>query len=158
MRLKVSTKWRFGPGSLEKDPTDLTRAGKLVFEWPRGLKTRPTQPPVDPVTARAKEIAAGTRLTVTERINRVKARTSALDRLVKRASALGPQQRRSAIDILVELEDLEEEDEHRAQGPVETSADDDTASALRARKHSHMADIYELIENSSKFKNGRPQF
>jgi hypothetical protein len=158
LRLKVSTKWRFGPGSLKENPVDLTGAGKPVFEWPNGPKTRPTQLPVDPLTARAKEIAASAPLTVAERVNRVKARTPALDRLVERATTLGHQQRGSAIDILDEVEDLEEEDERRAQGPVEPSADDDTTSASRATKHSHMADIYERIEHPSKFKHGRPEF
>ena len=156
LRLKVSTKWRFGPGSLEKNPIDLTGPGEPVFEWPN----RPNAPlPEYPSVASAKQIAAGAPMTVAGTVRSINARQVALQRLVREDAGGKPEERTSAKEILEEVEDLEEEEELRAIGPVEPHIDEDPVFPfLEHIERSNASDIYQRIDFPSKFNDGRPEF
>lgn len=160
LRLKVSTKWRFGPGSLQDHPIDLTGPKKTTIEWAeKGLKSK--SPPAHARLAPARTVAmhGSVAVTVGDMADRIAARIPALERIVKRNTGAGPQKRTSAVDIMDEVQDLEEDEERRDEEREEILAGGNKTAVPQAggKQHPHMVDIYEHIDHPSKFKHGRPE-
>jgi hypothetical protein len=146
LRLKVSTKWRFGPDSSKAAPIDFTGVGTKLRSGTQISALPAPASPQDPAAEREKELAEGASMTVKEKFDSITARIPALNRLVMYKAESGKWETRSAREILGNVEDLEDEEEMREEEHKPLSERKKQPAKRKLRNPlSHMADIFDRI-------------
>lgn len=170
LRLKVTTKWTFGPGSVSRNPIDLTGKGKPTIDWEGRKPIAPRKLPVPTIAqlhaVRKEALENGAEPMVTERFQQLAmngARLMAVSHVPSRGSA--PGRARGALEMLMELEDYEEDVlgefdpaelherqlRHRKSEPSKSEYD-----LIPPPGSSPMADIYYRLQNPRNFRDSKP--